>query len=69
MCRLFEERCSGYFTQQLEALAAMVEEDFAVKVVRTWKDILVDTIFKGVKFHILSGKMTYNIFSACKYFG
>lgn len=63
-----EERRSGCGTQQLEAFAVMVKEGFAVKVVRNWKDILVDTLFKGPNFHILSGNMIQNVFSTYKYF-
>lgn len=61
-----EENCC--FTQQLEAFAVMVKEGFAIKVVRNWKDILVDTLFKGPNFHILSGNMIQNVFSTYKYF-
>lgn len=60
---LLEKRCSDCFLQQLEALAVMVRENFAIKVVGNLKEILVDTLFKGLGFHILSGNVIQNVFS------
>lgn len=46
----------------------MVKEGFAIEVERNWKDILVDRLFKGPNFHILSGNVIQNVFDTYKYF-
>lgn len=60
---LLEKMCSDCFQQQLEAFAVMVRENFAIKVVRNWKVILIDTHFMGLDFHILSSNVIQNVFS------
>lgn len=44
---LLRKKCSDCFQQELEAFAVMVREEFAIKVIRNWKVILVEILSRG----------------------